>query len=91
LDLALDDGGGSGMVPDLIAKQDKFKKDLNKISFNFETLQLTVPQGFNENLDALGETDENIGRDQTAMGQYLGEIQNNNLRRLENWFTIVVA
>ena len=43
LDLGIDDENGSGLVPDILAKQEKFKTTLNKKDFEFQTGLLDLP------------------------------------------------
>jgi phage-related minor tail protein len=57
IDLGLDEGNHSGYGADMMAKQDKFKKEFEKFKFNFETLNNQIPTGKADNEQFSGSVD----------------------------------
>ena len=49
LDLGLDEGNHSDFGQDLIEKQARYKKEFQKLQFNFETQALNKPKGGDDN------------------------------------------
>jgi hypothetical protein len=73
LDLGLDDGNHSD-YGDLMHKQEKFRKEFEKMPFNFEGQSLHMPKGDASNEEILEEEDRTIEEEHVSLGKDIEKI-----------------
>ena len=70
-DLGLDDGNRSDYGQDLIQKQQKFRKEFEKLNFQFDSQQLNKPKGSEMNEELLQQTDEDLAEEAVKLSREL--------------------
>lgn len=68
LDLGLDEGHDSEQYEEMRMKQDRFKKEFEKLNFAFETQNLDMPKGSHNNEEYINEVDEDFEKERDMLG-----------------------